>query len=404
MMPRAFHRLAAVSLVACSASVAPGDAPYAGPEPYPNKRPPLVLPSGEIGFITNSYSDSLDVVELATLKRVATYPIGRVPFDLDGPHHLAVHHASGALYVPLTYPVLSEATGPHSEHGSSQRVGYLQKFGTSDLRLLGAVRLDENPGDVAVSDDGRRVVVSHFDLSRAISKGLPVAERRATLITIDTTKNFADDGLLVPRLRVCRSIHGVALSPGSGSIAYVACYSDDAIARVDLDTKQVLVKPLGAAVNTGDVAVIGPFAMSMAPSAKQLAVGTTEGKDIRFVNPDTLEPIDAHAPIAMQGETFVPAWSADETRLFVPTQNQDGIQVIDVATAKIAAQRTFSKEECDHPHDARLSKRTNRLLVVCEGDHTNPGALVALDSATLEITGRITLGVYPDRLVIVERP
>jgi hypothetical protein len=36
---------------------------------------------------------------------------------IDGPHHVSVDAAGGALYVALSYPVLAGESGPHTSHG-----------------------------------------------------------------------------------------------------------------------------------------------------------------------------------------------------------------------------------------------------------------------------------------------
>lgn len=389
--------------VACASEQPVGYAPYSGDPPYPDTRPKLVLPAGEVGFVTNSYSDTIDVLRMDLLSPLAKYPVGRIPFDIDGPHHLAIDKAAGAVYVALSYPQVFATGGPHAAHGSSTRAGYVQKLALSDFRELGTpVRVDENPGDIIMSDDGKRIVVSHFDVARAISKGLPPEERKATLVTLDAAKHFDNPSASVPRLRVCRAPHGVVLSPGRGQFAYVACYADDAIAKVDLDTKAITLKPLGAAVNEADAPQFGPYALALSPSAATIAIGSTEGKDIRFMSTDTLAAIGA--PVPMPGAAYFPAWSKDESRIFVPTQVPDMLVVVDVATGVANAQRTFRKDECEKPHEARVSKDGTKLFVVCEGDHVGLGAVVTLDTATLQIVARQTTGVYPDRLVVLEGP
>lgn len=390
-------------VLSCTTEVPSGYAPYNGPAPYPDRRPKLVLPAGEIGLLTNSYSDTVDVFRMDTLQRLATYPVGRIPLDMDGPHHLVVDKAAGAVFVALSYPTLFASGGPHATHGSSVRAGYVQKLSLTDFRELGTpVRVDENPGDIAMSDDGRRIVVSHFDLSRATSKALPVDERRATLITLDSAKNFDNPSAAVPRLRVCRAPHGIVLSPGSGQFAYVACYADDAIARVNLETKEVTLKPLGAVINEGDAPVIGPYALVLSPTGSKLAVGSTDGKDLRVVDVATLAAVGA--PVATTGAAYFPIWSKDESQLFVPTQSPDTLQVVDVAKGQVTRQRAFSKDECEKPHEVRLSKDGARLFVVCEGDHASPGAVVTVDIASMQIAARQPTGVYPDRIVVLEAP
>ena len=39
---------------------------------------------------------------------------------------------------------------------------------------------------------------------------------------------------------------------------------------------------------------------------------------------------------------------------------------------------------------------------MCEGNHYAPGAVVELDPQTLEIKARVEVGLYPERLTLLE--
>ena len=56
--------------------------------------------------------------------------------------------------------------GQHS-HGSSNVPGWVQVLALDDLRAVDELRVDPNPGEIALSDDGQRLVVTHFDLTAA---------------------------------------------------------------------------------------------------------------------------------------------------------------------------------------------------------------------------------------------
>jgi YVTN family beta-propeller protein len=141
--------------------------PYVG-EAYPDRRTPVAIPPGGLGVVTDSYSDTLSLLDLGTGKTLGSVPVGRDPVGLDGPHHVTVDPSGGFVYIGLSYPAIATG-GPHGSHGSSLQYGYVQKLALDDFRILGQVRVDSNPGDIASSEDGKRVVVSHFDLQRAIT-------------------------------------------------------------------------------------------------------------------------------------------------------------------------------------------------------------------------------------------
>jgi YVTN family beta-propeller protein len=368
-------------------------APYAGETPYPNRREPLVLTQGTYAFVSNNGSDTIDVIDLERGERIRRVPVGRYPLDIDGPHHLAVDLAGGALYTALAYPV-SGVSGPHAEHGSSQRLGYLQKLSLTDFSLLGEVRIDTNPGDVVLSEDGSRVVVSHFDLARA---KLDSPDRNAKVWSLGTN---AIDAASATKVAACRAPHGIALSKPDGRFGYVACYADDAVAFVDFTAGSfILVSLAPMAPPPSGAPLIGPYSVRENPQGTELAIGTTEGKSMYTV--DLATKTVRTPPVGLLGAAYVPAWSEDGTELYVPTQMPDTLQRVKAGTSTQA--RKFEKSECELPHEVSVLD-ANRLVVVCEGDHKTASALLIVDRATFATLKRIEVGVYPDRAAIVRKP
>ena len=62
--------------VGCDGAVRLVYAPYEGPEPYPNRRPKLMLPAGDVALVSNSFSDDVTVLDLAAGVPVGTAPVG----------------------------------------------------------------------------------------------------------------------------------------------------------------------------------------------------------------------------------------------------------------------------------------------------------------------------------------
>jgi hypothetical protein len=85
----------------------------------------------------------------------------------------------------------------------------------------------------------------------------------------------------------------------------------------------------------------------------------------------------------------------DATTLVAPLQGPDGVARLDVETGAVGARVPFSPAVCQNPHAARRAK-DGRVYVVCEGDHTAPGAIVEIDPRTLAVKRRWVVGVYPD--------
>src|SRR5438045_1214877 len=69
--------------------------------------------------ISDNGDDTLAFVslDLPTPKVLGYMPIGDVPVEREGPHHLAVSPEGKYLYVPLSNYVPGSGTGPHGSHG-----------------------------------------------------------------------------------------------------------------------------------------------------------------------------------------------------------------------------------------------------------------------------------------------
>jgi YVTN family beta-propeller protein len=376
--------ITAVSVAAaCSEPAAKVEyAPYEGPAAYPDRRPKLPAAKGYFGYVSDSLSDTISVLDLPSNEVVLQIPVGRDPIDIDGPHHLAVD-PGGTVYVALSYPAPATLPGPHAAHSSSTRPGYVLKLAADDLRTLAAVQTDPNPGEIVLAPGGSRLVVTHFDLGRAVDVTKSPDEQRATIAIVDP-QTMAPPVLV----KVCRAPHGASIS-SDDKTAFVACYADDAIGIVDLASASgaTTLVPVGGK---------GPYSAVLSPSGKRVAVGNTDSRDTRVLDVETrtMTPFTA----VTQGAPYFAAWSADDKDLWIPTQGPDALVLVDGASGATRRLRLFDAATCDKPHEAQLAKDGATLYVVCEGDHKTASVVLALDPATLETRASMKVGTYPDRL------
>lgn len=373
--------------------------PYTG-DAFPNRRQKLVVPPAGMGVVSDSLSDTLSFVDLATGERFATYPVGRDPVTIDGPHHVVADTTRGALYVALSYPVIAGSSGPHAAHGSSSVPGYAQKLSLEDLSVLGQVRVDENPGDIVLSQDGKRLVVSHFDLQRALQNPGNLDAARATLAVIDPDAMLPSGSPAPIKIPLCIAAHGITLSKPDGARAYAACYGEDALAVADLQDPGGEVKriPVGPDAAIGNP-TYGPYAAVMSPDGKTIAVSNTTSRDIRFFDVES-ETFDLTRTIKTQGVPYFVGWTPDNKYIYVPTQQPDAVILIDVSQGNVEVDFRDLTGECEKPHQAELHEGSG-VFVVCEGDKLTPGDLVMLDPMTLSTSAKTEVGVFPDAIVRV---
>jgi DNA-binding beta-propeller fold protein YncE len=350
-------------------------------------------PPTRAAYVTNNGSDSVSVLDRDG-DVVTTVPIDLDPEAHEAPHHLAVDPSAKAVFVALAFPPApTKKKDPHAAHGASENPGKLARLDLADLSARDVVDVDENPGDVALTHDRSRVLVTHFDMRRAMDVAARGAASPATM--------FAELVVLDARTMqrvgarpVCTAPHGIATTADDRT-AFIACYGSDELAIVDLATNGLPTTriPLGSAPGVPGVPRYGPYSATLSPDDARVVVADLEGQDIRVFDraekrfvPERTVPLAAKA--------FMPAF-VDRTTILVPTQAPDGIARVDVERAVVTARGALTKAECTLPHVVKVAK-DGRVYLVCEGDHTSPGSVLELDAATLTMKRRWAVGVYAD--------
>jgi DNA-binding beta-propeller fold protein YncE len=395
MFPRKNQLSALAGLLLASCQEAPvvyDPEPYEG-DAFPDRSPPIAYPS-RAALVTNSLGDTVSVLDVDAMTVADERPVGRNPVDVDGPHHVSVDEAKGVAFVALSYPTSNVLPGPHATHGSSTTFGWVQKLSLDSLEVLGQARVDPNPGDIVLSPDGLHVVVSHFDLQRAIDNptDLDLARARLAVLAADTIGTDALDRRYVT---TCVAPHGMVF--GGDGLLYVACYGEDVVARVDVADPSGEPELLELGPGAGDFGApnFGPYALLASPDGAWIAVSNTVSDDVRFLEVAT-GTVDESRTLFTNGAPFFPAFDADGTTLAVVTQQPDALRVIDMATGEELVSREFVDDECGLPHI--VVHEGPDYLVVCEGDKKAPGKVVRLDAA-LSLVGEATVGIYPDAIV-----
>jgi DNA-binding beta-propeller fold protein YncE len=375
----------------------PDDAFWPDPRQYPG------VGAGRI-IVTNNLSDTVSILDLAALDsgqltEIGRIPVGFNPLNREGPHHLTVDPAGRYYYVGISNFVPAGGSGPHANHGSSTTPGHILRIRSSDNVMDGSVRVEDNPGDVRMSPDGKILLVSHFDTAR-IAEHAEHAETQPDLL--DSFLVLVDPATLQrsATIRLCPAAHGIGVSPDSKT-AYVSCF-DDRMAVVDLAdaAHPVTLLPVIASPGTVLVPSCEPYAMSVAPDGGSVWVSCfNDGRVVRY---DTAQgAMDPAVVLDVGGRAVFGAFTADGKTLFLAHQDPDGIAAIDAATKTVTANLPFDPSVCQNAHGVKLTEGDRHMLVVCEGDHSRPGSLVLVDPATRQVQTSVALGVYPDDVQVL---
>ena len=371
---------------------------------WKDTRPPLA-PGNRI-LVTNNLSDTVSVLDLdavgsATVPEVARVPVGLIPVEREGPHHVTADAAGEFYYLGISNFVPGAGSGPHGNHGTGTADGHVIKMRVADQLPVATLRVDRNPGDIRLTPDGQRLLVTHFDVLKihdAFHAELPSSAMDARLAIIDPVAMTR-----LAMVTVCPAPHGVAISPDSRTV-YVSCYSDE-IAIVDLTAPDRPVRRLPVRPDPGEPISprCSPYAMTISPAGDSVWVSCLiDGALLRY---DVAGgAMDAGARVILPGGALFGSFSADGATLVMPHQSADGVAFIDVATHTVLADKTFTPAECIAPHVVHHSDDQRHIMMVCEGDHATPGTFVVLDAATREVRSVTPLGVFPDDIAISRVP
>ena len=384
--PTAAIVLCALSALRCSPDAAPTKTVVA----FPTQRPTFPSNARTLGFVANQYSDTVSVVDLATLTLLGEVPIGINPVELDGPRQITLDSTRGVAYVLFAYPL--SVVGAHAvAHGALPPFGYVRELSLLDLAPLGDMAVDRRAASFSLSDDRSLLAVAHFDQDLALLS-TDIETRRSNLVLIEPAWGLQTSTATKRKSSVCVAPMGVVLGT-NGTRAFLACTGEDQLAVVDTATGDVVNR-----VAAGDGPVNKPTAITAGPTGTQVMLSNQlSSKVVVFTADDTAAVVFAsqELPGSPGPVAFLSA-----TEWLVPLQSPNGIAVLDAASGAILRQKTYPDDACANPHAATIAS-DGRVFLVCEGDHYSAGALVKLDPATLEIQARVSLGLYPDQLAIL---
>lgn len=360
---------------------------------------PIAIPRARAGYVTNNGSDTLTVFDRDgdDGSAVVTVPVDVDPKRHEAPHHLAIDSASGRMFVALAFPEPPPETAPgarsdpHASHGNAEARGELVRLDLDRLAVNDGREVDDNPGDIVLSHDRSRILVTHFDMKRAMdvaSAGGPTAKMFASLQVWN-----ASAMTLTSARPLCVAPHGVTTTKDDRT-AFVACYGSDELAVVDLTSPSLPTAryPLGASPGAPGLPTYGPYSATLSPDETLVVVANLEGMDLRVFDRAAKRFAQDRA-VRLGARAFMPAF-VDPKAIIVPLQSPDGIARIDLARGMVTA-RVETGKACEAPHVAKVAT-DGRVYVVCEGDHRAAGSVVQINPVTLRIVKSWTMGVYPD--------
>jgi DNA-binding beta-propeller fold protein YncE len=351
---------------------------------------------------TDNGDDTLAFVsDDGMLSLLGMMPVGDIPVELEGPHHVAASPDGKYLFIDLSNYVPGSGTGPHGAHGLGTVPGSLLKIDAATTAKVAETQVDKNPGDVILNAAGDTAYVSHYDLIKLqtqITMGLPDDAAVAT-IAIVNTQTMARP----PLYPACATAHGMALSPDEKTL-YVACVQVDQLAIFDLGTNTAKRIPVGPAPGMPLTPNYQPYAINVAPDGKVWVAcnGPTAGgtgfSGLRVYDP-AMGAFDESLSVPFQGQGMAAIFLGDGKTTVGVSRSDDKLLFIDYTQTPPMVVKELGLQQCTNAHTMRVSQDGATGWVVCEGDHTNPGTLVAIDLRAQAYLGAVKVGVFPDGVV-----
>jgi len=372
---------------------------------WPDMRNFPCVTSGAI-YITNNFSDTVSVLDIDTFDVIATVPVGLIPVEREGPHHVAVANDGLHYFVGISNFAPGSGSGPHGAHGAGTADGHALKLETCTNALVDEVRVNPNPGDIRLTPDGRFLMMTHFDLLLVqrtfMMTPLPPAEDAwASLVIIDpeTMTKLSDTP-------ICLAPHGV-LASADGTEAYAACNAGDEIAVIALDGKGGTILPVEhvkVAPDAGDPPLTptfyDPYSVSINPTDGSVWIGCWGNGDIRVYDPAT-GAMDPTRTLSTNGLPNFGDFLDDGSLLVQPVAGIDRLLLIDPNTSPPDVLASLTPPDCIAPHAAFFLPGEEQVVLVCEGDHIEPGTVLRYDLASDTFDRTTTVGVFPDDAAIL---
>lgn len=311
-------------------------------------------------YVSNSYGDTVSVIDTATNDVFATIEFGDVPAkptvtaDLEG--QADVRHG---LVNPTVAPDGRHVYVAKSVGGGIAVIDATDQTVTEVLDAGGP-----KPSGLAFTPDGTRLVVTL--LGQAV-------ESPGAVAVIDCRTGGADSP--VP---VGGQPERLALSP-DGRRGYVVSMHDRSVSVLDVDAHEVV-----ATVPLGEL----PFNVLAAPDGERVYVGVLRANYLAVIDTRSHQVVDRIDVPSPNGLAFGP----DRRSIYVTSVFDNSVQVVDLDTGTVVR----SADAGEKPGHLALTEDGTRAYIVRPFGET----VSVLDTASLEIVHTIEVDKGPTTVAI----
>lgn len=361
------HHLALLGLMLTSPVVA---------QTAPAYRVGVVSESGDVATWLSPLGDRLVVDRVV--------PLGLMPTDIDGPHHIAVAPDQKSYYITVA-------------HGTP--FGSLWKLDAVRDSLLGRAQVELFPTTIGLTPDGQFAFVANSDFH-----GDHPRTNFVSVVHTPTMNRITD-------IPACDMPHGVKVNH-AGTRVYVSCMHSDEILQLDVATFGIARRARtgdGHAIAMTGPAHHGPSApaapaggkecsptfVSVSPDDRRLYVACNTGNSLQVWDAAGLTRI-AEIPVGKGAYNVEPA---PDGKLVVVTNKKDqSVSLVDPVGLKEVARIPTSKKIV---HGVAFSPDSRLAYISSESIGADPGAVDVIDLAARKLVASIPVPGQPTGISVL---
>jgi YVTN family beta-propeller protein len=313
-------------------------------------------------YVTNERSGDLSVIDSSTFQVIATVPLGKRPRGIHaGPDHRFLYIAlSGS---PLAGPGVDESKLPPADK-TADGIGV---FDVQQNKLVRTIQSGSDPENFDITKDGRTIIVSNEDDSKASFIDIAAGKVTKTVPTGEEPE-------------------GVKVSP-NGKFVYVTSENNGTISAIDVATAK-LIKTFKVGHRPRSVAFLPDSSRAYVNAENDGAVTVVDA-----LKHETIQTIAVGKPGVIKPMCVV--LSRDGSTLYVSTGRGHKVFVIDTASNRV----TGSVEVGERPWGIELSP-DGKTLFSANGPSND---VSEVNLANLSVTKKVKVSDGPWGVAVVPR-
>jgi YVTN family beta-propeller protein len=276
-------------------------------------------------------------------------PLGIMPSDIDGPHHIAVAPDGKTYYVTVA-------------HGTP--FGSLWKLAAGTDSVLGRAQVELFPTTVSLTPDGQYAFVANSDFHGD--------HPRTNVVSVVHTPTMTK----ITDVPACDMPHGVKVNH-AGTRAYISCMHSDEILQLEVATLGISRRgatdeghtSAGHSAGTG----CSPTYVSVSPDDKRLYVACNASNLVQVWDAATFRRI-TDIPVGKGAYNVEP--SPDGKVVIVTNKKDQSVSLIDALTLAEIARVPTSKKVV---HGVAYSPDSKLAYISCESIGVDSGAVDVID-------------------------